>query len=261
MISYIKIALTNPKESYRAQKMKGRHILFYYAFLVLILTFSTLGELLPLFHSLEADAQEVSESIPDFTIEEGRLESEESSYIYQTESLLFFFDPNGDIQEEAINQNINRLSSSIGIGLLEEEMIINYEGVSRPVRYNHLQRFAPFSSDVARVVLSDLNLFSPIMLTTLFISLYIAMFFTAFMDYFILALFANVLAALLRSSFRFAQTVKVVLLSATLPTILLGLTSLLQWNTPYQFEIRIIFSLWLFGLSIIEMKKATSSKQ
>lgn len=260
MISYIKIALTNPKDSYKAQNMKGKNIFFYYAFLILILTLSTLGEQLPLFRSLEEDGPEVAESIPDFTIEDEHLQSDHSSYVYQTESMLFFFDPNGEIETESISQNVNRLPASIGIGLLEEEMIINFEGVSRPIGYNHLQRLTPLTPEVLRSILSDLNLFSPIMLGTLFISLYIAMFLTAFMDYFILALFANVLAALLRSSFRFAQTVKVILLATTLPTVLLAVANILQWDTPYQYEMRIGFSLILFALSIIEMKKTNTSK-
>jgi hypothetical protein len=255
VISYIKTALFEPKNSYIAKNMKGKHLFLYYAFLVLLLTFSFVGEIAPLFQSLQSDGQEVAQAIPEFQIEEGRLQSEEESFVYQTNSLLFFFDTEGNIEPESVNQNVRRLPASIAIGLLEEELVFNFDGVSRSFSYGQMERIAPLSPQTLRTILSELGVFSPIMMFILFISIYIAVFINAAMEFLILALFANIIATLLRSTLRFFATTRIVLLSSTLPILAFTVANIIQLHTPYQYELRMIFSLFLFGLTINEMKK------
>lgn len=252
---YIKLACTNPKKIYQARNMKKRSLFFYYAFLILLLTLSVFGELLPIFHSLESDGQIIAEEIPSFNIEENQLHSEEDSFVYQTESVLFFFDPDQEIDEETIEENIQRLPATLGIGLLNDRFVLNFDGVSQDLSYTQLTRFTEFTPKTFRLILSDLGLFSPIVLIAIFVSLYIATFITAFMDILLLTLFANILAGLMRSSLRFFQTVRMTVLAATLPILLLSLVSILQFSPAYPYELRMIFTLILFGLSIIEMKK------
>lgn len=241
--------------------MKMKTGVLYYLFLILILTLSTFGASFSLLRNLENDSSEIAEHIPEFSIEDGSMTSENESFTYQTDSMLFFFDPHHNIGAEELDTNVDRLPASIGVGLFEEEIMVNFDGIARSIPYDQFNQTIRLTPDRLRRLLTDFGFFSPVMMVAIFVSLYIATFLTSLLDFLILALFANILATLLRSGLRFSQVFKVSLLSATIPSIVLGITNILQWHSPYYYEMRVTFSLILFALSIFEMKRKTKKDE
>lgn len=252
MLRYIKTAIFTPKEIYIARNMKGLRFFFYYAFLVLIIAFSVLGQIAPLLQQLSEDSQEIAEALPDFVVENNRLTTEEDSFIYQTTTTLFFFDSDAEITSETIDRNMDRLSASLAIGLLEQELYLNIDGVGRPLSYNQLDGM---NQDFLRLLFEELSRFSFLTIVLTFAIIYIGLFFQTFMEMIILFLFANIVSILMRSRLRFTQSARMALVASTMPILLISLTNIFQFSNPYQYEMRVLFSLVLFVLSTLEMKK------
>src|SRR5699024_8693689 len=71
--------------------------------LVLFLLLFSLVMALPLsiqvvkvFQSIQQDSQKIAQQVPDFTVENGTLQTDDSEgFIYQTDSIIFTFDPEG----------------------------------------------------------------------------------------------------------------------------------------------------------------------
>src|SRR5690554_432103 len=100
MKEYIKLGFTDPQHLYKALKMSRKHLFYYFALLALIVTLSMTSVLLSVMGSLRVDGQEITETLPAFEIrnEELVVADDQESYIHQTDSFLFFFDPNDSIQ-------------------------------------------------------------------------------------------------------------------------------------------------------------------
>lgn len=251
MFHYIRTAVLNPKELYIVRNMKGRRFFSYYTFLVLILTFSLLGGLIPLLQQVNEDSREIATHIPEFVIENSSLQTDEESFVYQTNTILFFFDPDAKIAIDTIDQNTARLSASIAIGLLEHELYLNFDGIGRSLSYNQLDGV---NQNFLRSLFEEFSSFSFLTLLMLFAASYIGVFLQTIMEMILLFLFANIISILLQSKLRFAQSARIAMVASTLPILLLGITSIAQFNNPYHYEMRIVFSLILFGLSVTEMK-------
>lgn len=255
MLQYLKVALFEPKESYIARNMKGSHFVFYYALLVLFLSISLIGTLFPIFQAVNQDGQEIAEVIPEFSVQNGELLTDEESFVYQTDTILFFFDSNGSITSETVHRNIERLPAVIGIGMLQNELYLTIDGQSQSLSYNQFGRTGAINQQTLRALFGEIGVLTPFMIGVVLVALYIGTFFNSLIEMLILALFANIISTLMQSRLRFIQNARVVLVASTLPTLLLAFTSIAQLSNPYQFEMRTVFSLVLFGLSISEMKR------
>lgn len=253
MKHYLTLALARPKELYKARTIKKGQITLVLALLVLVITLANLFRLLPIIHSIQSDGQEIANELPAFTVTEDTLTSEESeSYIHQTDSFLLFFDPNDQFQKEEIDSNIERLQVPIGIGLLKNTLYFNVAGVEMDYYYEQMQDFD--QSTVKEIFNTAGN---ATLLTYLFgfLFAYIGIALMELMDLLIILLFANLFSRAMRSGLSFKENMKLAILASLLPTLVLEATSLFGVVPPYYFELKIILSLFLFYLTIKEMKK------
>lgn len=58
-------------------------------------------------NNIQLDGQKIATRIPDFTIQNGQLQTEEKEgFIYQTNSIIFTFDPEGKRTEQDISTDL-----------------------------------------------------------------------------------------------------------------------------------------------------------
>lgn len=251
MIDYIKTVFTKSKEIYIARNMKGIHYLLLIILLTLTLSFISVFEMLPAFNQLSNDYSEIKEFLPAFEVKDGQLTSEHESYVYQTDSIVFYFDPDDRMDTKIIDKNMRRQTAPVSIGLMDEELHFNILNRSQTFNY---QQFNITANDLEAIILS-IGAFSPGVIVLLLFVLYILNLFLYLGQLFSITLFANVISYLRRTHLRFIQNAKIALLASVIPFLTIYLFNAFQVYVPYQIELTIIASLLIFNISISEFKK------
>ncbi|GEK89292.1 Protein of unknown function [Alkalibacterium putridalgicola] len=254
MKDYLKLGFTSPQHLYKAIRMSRKHLVYYFALIAFVLTLSMASVLMSVMGALREDGQEITETLPAFEITENELvvEEETESYVHQTDSFLFFFDPNDSIQEEEIDNNVERLNVPIGIGLMDDQFYLNIMGQSLPVSYEQLDGF---TDEDFRDIMSEMGRFSPIVLFFLFIITYLASSFSLLYEWLIIALFANILKTLFRIVLPFRKVARMALVALSVPTIIFSVFEAFGLFLPFTFEITIGFSIYFLYASLRNLKK------
>lgn len=74
-------------------------------------------------NNIQLDGQKIATRIPDFTIQNGQLQTEEKEgFIYQTNSIIFTFDPEGKRTEQDISTDL--MGNFVSVGM------VNYSPLS-----------------------------------------------------------------------------------------------------------------------------------
>lgn len=256
MKEYLKIGFMNPQKLTAARDMTRKQVVGFFAVLALILTFSMTSMLINVLSSLQEDGSEIAAQIPEFTITDNRLVADEGqeSYVHQTNSFLFFFDPNGSIDTSEIDSNLNRLNVPIGIGLMEDEFYLNVTGRSLPVTYDQLDGFTHTSFIT---IMNQIGNLSPLVLLFIFVVAYLASSFSLLYDWLILSLFTNIIVTLLRMRIPFKKNARMALVSLSIPTLALSLIEAFGFFVPFSFELKLGFAIYFLytSLKIIAPKK------
>ncbi|MFO8069515.1 MAG: DUF1189 domain-containing protein [Alkalibacterium sp.] len=254
MKEYLKLGFTDPQHLYHANEMSRKHLFYYFSLLALIITFSMASILLSVMGSLRVDGQEITETLPVFEIRDNELvvETDEDSYIHQTDSFLFFFDPNGSIKIEEIDNNIERLNVPIGVGLMEDQFYLNVLGQGLPLSYEQLNGF---DDTQFKEVFSQLGRFSPVVLLSIFLVTYLASGLSLLYEWLIVALFANVLKTLTRVTLPFKKLARMALVALSVPTIVIAVFEAFGFFLPFVFEIKLGFALYFLYSSLKNYKK------
>ncbi|GEK90634.1 DUF1189 domain-containing protein [Alkalibacterium kapii] len=249
MKDYLKLGFTAPKQLYKAVKMSRKQLFYYFALLSLIVTVSMASLLMNVMGNLKEDGQEITEKLPSFEIVNDKLVTEEEteSYVHQTESFLFFFDPNNSIQEEEIDSNVERLNVPIGIGLMDDQFYLNIMGQSLPVSYTQLDRFTDSNF---KDIMQDMGRFSPVVLIFTFVVTYLASSISLLYEWLIIALFANILKTFSRITLPFGKIARMALIALSVPTTIFAIFETLGLFIPYTFEITLGFSLYFVYRSL-----------
>lgn len=257
MKEYIKLGFTSPQHLYKAIKMTRKQLFYYFALLALVITVSMAGVLFSVMEDLREDGQEITETLPAFEITDNELvvEEETESYVHQTDSFLFFFDPNDAIQVEEIDSNIERLNVPIGIGLMDDEFYLNILGQSLPVSYDQMEGF---NDEEFTSIFAEMGRFSPVVLIFIFLITFLASSFSILYEWLIIALFANILKTLLRLPLRFKKIARMALVAFSVPTIIFSLFELFGLFLPYTFEMTLGFALYFLYSSLKNYKKMQS---
>ncbi len=252
MINYVKTAFTKPKEIYTGRNMKNAHFFSLALLLTFAVTLLSLFEFLPIGQNIINDFNEVKESIPDFELVDNELESDADSYIYQTDSIILYFDTEDQVNSETINRNMNTTSVPLSVGLLQDEIYLNMMGQDYSIQYSALEHFT--TGDLKSMIDSVGDL-SPGMIIFFVIFLFIFNLFLFVFQFFPLALFANLISIYRRTALRFGQSAKIALLATILPTLIVHLISAVIYPISFQFEVIFGASLVFYYMSITEMKK------
>lgn len=252
MITYIKTAFTKPKEIYTGRNMKNKHFFSLLLLLSVTLTFLSVFEFLPIVRDLSDDVNEIRESIPEFELVDNQLRSGSESYIYQTDSMVFYFDPDDNISTETIDNNANTVSTPVSLGILDDQLYLNLLDQSYGLNYANLENFT--TSDLQGIIQRFGNI-SPIYIFFFIIFLLIfnlILFITQFIP---IALFANIISIYRKTTLRFFQSAKMALLAVMGPTLIVYAVNAFLFPVRFQFEIILGASLVLYYMSITEMKK------
>lgn len=253
MIYYLKLALVRPKEIYKARHIKKGPVIGIIALLILFITLINMVRLFPIINDVQSDGQEIASELPGFTVSDGQLQAESAdSYIHQTNTFLFFFDPNNQTENEEIDENLERLNVPIGIGIFPENLYLNLSGFTMETPYTQLDNF---DDETVKEIFNGAGDLSLVSYLISFLVLYIGLGIFEIFDLIFILLFANLLSRLLKSRLLFTENLKIAVLAALLPTIAVEVASLLNVLPAYTFELKIGLSLFLFYLTIREMKK------
>lgn len=252
MIEYIKTSFTKPTEIYTGRNMKNSHFFKILLTLVLSLTVLSLFEFYPAFIEMNEDITEVKEAIPGFTLTNDELESETESFIYQTDTLFLYFDPDNRISTDTIDRNINTLPVPLSVGILKENLYLNVLGQNFSIKYSDLTNFT--TQDLIGLI-DNIGQFSPSYLFLFVLFLFMFHFILYFTQFFPIVLFANIISVYRRTGLRFFQTMKIALLATIPPALILYVVNAFLFPVYYQFELLIVSSIIIYYLSITEMKK------
>lgn len=256
MLEYIKTGFLHPKESIKARKMTRKQLLGYFALLALIITLSLTTVITSLMTNLREDGREISEGIPSFEIVNNQIVADnEDSYVHQTNTFLFFFDPNGEISLEEVESNVERLSVPIGIALLEEGFYLNVAGRTLPLTYDQMDGF---NQDNLSNLLQQIGTFSPLVLLFIFMVAYLASAFSLAYEWLIVALFANIVATLVRVRSPFRKNARVALVCLSIPTLVISVVEAFGYFVPLAFELKLGFAIYFIYSSFKTLKPKKS---
>lgn len=252
MIPYIKTAFTNPKEIYIGRNMKWRDFFSIVFLATALLTIISLFQYIPMLNGISDDFNEIKESIPAFELKENEITSESTSYIYQTESMMFYFDPENKIDMDTIDRNANRVNAPVSTALLNDGLYLNFIGRSFYLAYSDIDNLT--TNDLQTLVSTFGNLSNTTILAFILV-VFIMQFFLFIYELIPLTLMASIVSAFSRLRLTLFQNYKIVLL-AVIPVILLvNLIHVLIYPLNFHFEIILVMTLLTYYMSISDMKK------
>ena len=209
-------------------------IVFLLSASVLIAVSMTIN-VLGVFRDVQADGQKIGESIPDFTIENGKLATAPGTqgFIYQTDSIIFTFDPDGNRTPADIASDVT--GSVIAVALLKDQLVIRIpsSGLSTSMLDSNQLEFdysepalRNLNGQAIREALSNQAIPWLIKLIVFFVALYpsfVSLLITLVMGTFI----ATIYTRLKRFSYTFFENLKILIVSAALPTLISVIVQLL----------------------------------
>lgn len=219
-------------------------------------------QIVQVFSTIQEDGQEIAKNIPDFTIQDGQLQTKEApeGFIYQTDSIIFTFDPEGKRTANDIAKDM--LGNILSIGLLKDEIVITLpatENVNLLIGSNQLN--IPYStpqltqltgSSLRQSILENEIPWWLIPLTFL-IAIYPA-FISLIFTIVLATLFANLFTRFRGLQQAFLNNFKIIVFCSTLPVLI---TMLLSFLNPHFIgdSFILIGSLFIFNLSLKSVPK------
>lgn len=235
--------LTNVKHSLfkldqlqEAKKMNLGVVIFHLLLLSFVLAIPISLQVIQVFSTIQDDGKEIAQKIPDFTIEKGVLVTKDGAegFIYQTDSIIFTFDPEGKRTADDISKDM--LGNFLSIGLLQKELVVTLpatENINSLFGSNQLT--IPYTStqlhDLTGENLRDRILenempwwLAPL---TFLIAIYPA-FLSLIITIAVATLFANLFSRMRGRYDGFLNNFKIIVFCSTLPVIITTLINLLN---------------------------------
>lgn len=109
---------------HQAKKMPFWKVILYVVFLSVILALPVTKQIFSIMQDIKTDGQEIAEKLPDFTITNGKLKTANGAegFIYQTNSIIFTFDPDG---KRSLNDvTADSVGNAVGLGFLQNEFVV-----------------------------------------------------------------------------------------------------------------------------------------
>lgn len=226
--------------------------MLYFIFLSFILTIPSWVQTNQLLTDFIQDGQEVAQRIPDFEIENGQIAPAENaeSFIYQTDSIIFTFEPSGTLTSSDVDDRIT--GDTLGISLLEDGLYLSIPLYPIQVSYSQLEGM---NQDTFKDVILGLQSVNPIVLVITFLLLWVSSLILALIYNFLYTVFGNLVATITRKPLRFGETWKVVLFASTLPTIFFTLLNLFDIHPLFQLEVQLGITVYFYYLSLKTIPK------
>jgi len=101
--------------------------------LSILLAIPTVYQAFQVMTQIKTDSLKIVQKVPDFTIEDGQIktESNDQGFIYQTDSIIFTFDPAGKRSQKDVEKDL--VGNYFSVGLLKGKAVVvlpDYGGIS-----------------------------------------------------------------------------------------------------------------------------------
>ena len=123
-LQLFKQAFFQVSELRHAKKMAFWKVILYAVFLSAILALPITKQVFSVLQEVQQDGQKIAEKLPDFSIENGTLQTKakESGFIYQTDSIIFTFDPDGKRTAADVQKDL--IGNAFGLAFLQDEFVV-----------------------------------------------------------------------------------------------------------------------------------------
>lgn len=201
----------------------------YLIVLSIFLSLPIVYEGMQVLKEIKSDSTKIAQKVPDFQIENGEIQAEgsNSGFIYQTNSIILTFDPEGKRTEKDVANDL--VGNYFSVGLLKNETVLalpDMGGVSTSLFGDNVLRFSyekePLSGLTGKNLRSELeNLQLPVWAPVVML---LAALYPTIINLIVTLLFTAI-AGHLFAKFRlrqvtFFETFKTIIFCATIPTIL-----------------------------------------
>lgn len=258
LLTLFKASLMHPHKLIEARNVKKGKIFLYILFISLISSLPIFVQSYQILNDFRNDGQIIAESIPAFKIENGQIITEEpaESFIYQTDSIIFTFDPAGQQTTEDVDRNL--IGTTIGIALLEDRFYLSVPGYPLQFSYSQLDGVTDaFFADVLFGVQSiDGFLLLVVLLFVWLFSLLLVLIYNL-----LYTILANLISVFIRRDIRFGENWKIVLFASTLPIIFFSLLNIFNLVPRFQFEITVLLTLYFYYLAIRQLPDESPRKR
>jgi hypothetical protein len=248
----MKASFLNPEKLSSARSLSKKKIIAYLFILSFITAIPTWIQGNKLIDDFKRDGQKIAEQLPSFKIEQDKLMTEEKteSFIYQTDSIIFTFDPTGEQTPEDVKKNT--IGTTIGLALLNDGFYLSAPGYPGTIPYSRMNGLTDtFFKDIVlgmERVNRLIYLFS-------FILIWLVSFLIVVIYNLLYTVFANLVATFSRRSLRFSDNWKIVLFASTLPTVFFALLNSFQLTPYLQLEASLVITTYFYYLSIKKIPK------
>ena len=248
MVSLFKDAVLHPEKIGRAKSLSKGKAFLYLTILSLVFLLPLSFQVVRILEHLDQDGLEIAERIPDFEIQDNRLVGppEVNSYIHNTGTLSFIYDPNGELDTDDVDNVIVESTSFIGIALLEEALYFNASLYTFTQPYSQFEHFTPNQIKGPLHALGEFNVASAILFAIVF---WLFGLVNLMIELLIFTLFGNIFASISGVHQRFGETWNTILVASTIPTIFFALLDLFNLSVPFQLEAKGAIVLYLFYLA------------
>lgn len=241
----------------QAKKMPFWKVIFYIIFLSIVLTLPITKQVFSIMRDIKQDGQEIAAKLPDFKITDGKFQTADSAegFIYQTNSIIFTFDPDG--KRTLSDITADSVGNAIGLGFLQDEFVIalpNSGAADSLLGANQFE--VPYSkgsldglnSTDLKEALDEASVPFWIKLVVFVFTLY-PTFINLILNLLMITIGANLYSKIRLYKLRFIDCLKISTYCATLPVIASSLLHFINWS--FDDSILIVFvSLLLFFFAI-----------
>ncbi|WP_156907938.1 DUF1189 domain-containing protein [Atopococcus tabaci] len=237
MIDLMKTAFVQPLNIHKAKNIRKGKAFLYLTVLAIFMAVPFLVQALRTLSSIHEDGQEIAQSIPDFQVQNGEviLEQDAESFVYQTDTFLFFFDPEGKMSTDTISRNTQRLGVPIGFGVMENELHFSVLSYDLGLPYNQLDGL---TGAELRGLMNSVGTYDAVYLLLFFLVFFVISLANLAFELLVYTIFANLVAAVLRRRYRFGENWKMITVSATVPVILFAVLNLMGVYLLWQIELK-----------------------
>ncbi len=236
-INLIKAAFKQPTMLIEGRKKKGFHVFLYMILLSFILSLPIVFQSMGILSSIKEDGDKIIQKLPDFSIQDGEMKTKEkdAGFIYQTNSIIFTFDPEGKRSKKDIEAD--SMGGAMTIALLKNEavLVLPTAGSTADVLDSNTLSLSYKTPQMSIINKDFLNkmltgssqgimLFIFVLLTSSFM-----IFISFLLDLIMMTFFANIFIRTRLIKLRFGEVFKILVYCATIPTLL---TVALQFLWP-----------------------------
>lgn len=236
-------------------------IIVYLLLLSLIAAIPITLQVRHVFTDIQSDGQEIAKQIPDFTIEDGKMQTEaQEGFIYQTDTVIFTFDPQGQRTPGDISSDM--VGNFLSVGLLQDEAVLSLpsnettEALFGDNQFEFSYEDDELQSLTGKELRNELSQ-SNLPWWTPFIVLLIATypsFINLIVTLLITTVIGNLYSRIRRTKNRFFDNLKIMIVSATLPVIIGAIINSFSASFDSTTFIAIL-SFFIFTQAIKDSKK------